>query len=85
MDRQTFTILFLFFIVALLLLGRVYFTVDLVTSNYELAKINSKIRLIRIQNTLIREQVLKESSLHKIQEKAEKGGFIDATYYTLNP
>lgn len=67
----------------LLQLVKVYVSNDLATDGIQLGELQEQTREIQKQNKILREEILKRSSLRHLTEEAEKQGFVPAQYIYL--
>lgn len=70
--------------VILYYVGNVYYTQKYATGGVELFELRQQITDLKAQNSILKEQILKESSLSRIEQKARQQGWVDASYLYLH-
>lgn len=80
MDRPKFTIILFLLVTLFLLLLRTFVIIELGTLNYEYVEYQKRLDDIKRENSLLREQLLYETSLIEIEQKAKDRGFIHSNY-----
>ncbi|MBI2033137.1 MAG: hypothetical protein HYT10_01585 [Candidatus Levybacteria bacterium] len=78
MKKPVFFITIIFFIIIILSIVQVSISNSLSTTGIQLSKLEKEIAVYKRDNTLLREEVLSDSSLYNIASKASEMGFVEA-------
>lgn len=83
MTRQKVIISIFSSTVLVLYLLKIFLVADTAVSSIELAELENLIKRLKQENIHIQQQILIETSLKTISEKAEKEGFVEGKYIFL--
>lgn len=83
MTRQKVIISIFSSTVLVLYLLKIFLVADTAVSSIELAELENLIKRLKQENIHIQQQILIETSLKTISEKAEKEGFVEGRYIYL--
>jgi len=78
MKKPTLIIGFLLFTIFMLYLVKISVSNQISTSGVALAEVNEKLNNLKVENTLLSEQLYELSSLTTIDEKAQKLGYVQS-------
>ncbi|MBU2632105.1 hypothetical protein KKG52_00135 [Patescibacteria group bacterium] len=85
MKRSTLIIVFLLLITVGLLISKSMVSNNYSTSGPELAKMDTQVKEYKTENILLKEKLLKLSSLNQISSEAGKIGFVERkSYFSLS-
>lgn len=77
-------IIFFTLSLVVLFIVRIYLVIELAVMNFEHSEIESELTRIQNENIRLREIILYESSLKRIEQKARLDGFVDGQFYYEN-
>lgn len=83
MERARALIIICTLIVIVLFILRIYFVIELAMMNFENDAVKAELKEIQNNNTLLKQKLLRETSLIDIERKASLSGFIKPTFYYL--
>lgn len=78
MKKPTFIVFIILFLIVTLSLGRVVVSNNLSTTGAALLKIENRLNLYKIENTMLREKLLRVTSLSHISSESSQLGFVQS-------